>query len=802
MLCPQALSPQIHPKPQDCINTTPFRSIPAFLSREKELEALNAAPLSHDRSQRIDVAITGPAGVGKTELTLKFIEDNAARFDHVLWISSENETSIYNSFINIAHELKINEVPHSVSDFELLVKTIYKTLTPYNCLLIFDNVDIDIQICFPPMGVDRSKFFIVVTSQFTEWPCTLHLPLPCFSPEVSCQLLESRLGASEQTQLLAEQLGHLPLALQTAVLYIKHQRELKQFVHEEYTVEDFISELASSPEKFLNYEPANYGNYNKSLSVICDLAKGVIAKCNHGDLALKLLNIMSFLKPDQIEVSTLEYIIVDNAMNEALLLLKNYSLIENVEKIISMNPITQYVNQNSCNTKIMLTEILTAFNKEVLNRTFPFCFHSSVCIQTLYIWKFTCKFDDLVKKYCSLFLAAARDGGNNEKTLRNIEEQNKVLEKVCNWGNDDFKTHKMFQILILSRSGQAEKVLDACEKFFADAKPHALSHHYKMSVLHYKSCALFKLRRFEEAWELCEDVYNRRCDYNGRKNSNTLDSLQVLCRIACKLHEQGQKDKLQSLKPILEVIFDNEDWNSSPGMPKRAAERMDIVRETMNYCLESGEEEETLAFFTRLLTKLESKLESPHILIELATIEKSKCLLKLGEQKVAWDLVIALKDEDGYSAAVITVLCNMACMVQKKMKRKALQTCVDILKTYLTGDFVHQFEKTLKNIETLEESLHAAGKDADVLELYTRLHTVMLADYPKGDEPQVLRVLLYKALYLCDHERVDEAWQIYEYVCELSGCEPQQKPDDWEEVHAILSQFEAELLKEGAISPL
>jgi hypothetical protein len=90
------------------LNTLPYPEYRGFYGREDILKQLGAALLPTQSSRGIQsVLLHGLGGVGKSQTALAFAHRNSGCFDAIFWVRSETETSLKDSFTNIALALQI-----------------------------------------------------------------------------------------------------------------------------------------------------------------------------------------------------------------------------------------------------------------------------------------------------------------------------------------------------------------------------------------------------------------------------------------------------------------------------------------------------------------------------------------------------------------------------------------------------------------------------------------------------------------------------------------------------------------------
>jgi DNA polymerase III delta prime subunit len=376
---------------KDGINTARPNSATteSFFSREEELAKLTSAIENQERKHLVHVAITGMPGVGKTLLVHKFITDNVSKFHNVIWIQAETESEAISAFLNLAKHLNIisknSAVKNNSTYLTCFLSNIYKMLNKTKTVIIFDNAFIDINKFLPPVGIKTNNVTIIVTSQYSEWQCNLHIPLQCFSPDVSEQFLVQNLEncSRENAQKLAQCFDHLPLALQNLVSYFEDTKKITTLDGHKFTVDYLMiqavdeslrykisggSRYSHCPEDICKFTSTNLSTDRNGIMSMCDSAFKHISKLQYGELAIKLLKLMAYLIPDSIEVSLffkLEGIKDKNDINKAILLLQNFSLVSSQESTIAISKVVQYIIRNIYNRETLLKEILTCFGNNL-----------------------------------------------------------------------------------------------------------------------------------------------------------------------------------------------------------------------------------------------------------------------------------------------------------------------------------------------------------------------------------------------------------------------------------------------------
>ena len=196
----------------------PLRS---FTGREALLAAL-AARLWGDEPV---VALTGMAGVGKTEVARAYGWRHRDRYQGIWWVNAEDPVTMIDDLVRLGVRREprlVDMLPSDAAAFTL--DWISQAAADRPWLLVYDNVEsaAAIRAQRPPSGAH-----VVITTRLDRWDDDADaLPVAVFEQDTSVRFLvgdpatatPAELGAA---QALAEALQHLPLALSHARAYCR-----------------------------------------------------------------------------------------------------------------------------------------------------------------------------------------------------------------------------------------------------------------------------------------------------------------------------------------------------------------------------------------------------------------------------------------------------------------------------------------------------------------------------------------------------------------------------------------------------
>ncbi|KAF8720316.1 hypothetical protein AX14_011029, partial [Amanita brunnescens Koide BX004] len=285
---------------KDALPLTPRKySSALFTGRDEYLQKLRDYFCSNVGGQRKSFLLYGLGGIGKTQICLKFIEQNVDMFSNIFWIDASSKTSIELGLMQIA---QANNAPYDTKKSALSVLNWISQITHW--LMVYDGADGDFQIIesfFPPGNGGN----ILITSRnvgLKRITLTSLKVLNMAEEEAISLLFKSAAldGISDLNSNLARNLASaldgIPLALDQAGTYIlTTQCGIADYL-ELYTKHKH--ELMSNPEfkGTSGYDRNVYRTWDISMQKIEEMsAKGTGTEALAAQSAIRILRIFAFL---------------------------------------------------------------------------------------------------------------------------------------------------------------------------------------------------------------------------------------------------------------------------------------------------------------------------------------------------------------------------------------------------------------------------------------------------------------------------------------------------------------------------
>lgn len=286
-----------------------------FVGREDILEWLLARiPPAVEVGECQTTAITGIAGVGKTEVALQAVYRVHERYPgcSVFWVRADRWAAFESAYLEIGRALQIHDIGFDTTGSLDAVKTALEK-SPSQWLLIFDDLDDSIAnyiLTYLPLSRQGSILFITRNARpmYRLGIATASiLTIPPLSQHEAntmlCKLLkleEHQLSDDRSAAELVEHLGRLPLAIQVIS---------SNMLHAKITTADVLKHYSASEEaqsKLLSMGLEESSRYHDDHKLIPDpyLASFLILQ-QSDPLAADYLKFICFLNAEDIPISIL-----------------------------------------------------------------------------------------------------------------------------------------------------------------------------------------------------------------------------------------------------------------------------------------------------------------------------------------------------------------------------------------------------------------------------------------------------------------------------------------------------------------
>jgi tetratricopeptide (TPR) repeat protein len=283
-----------------------------FTGREPLLEELRrrltGGRLAGEPTAVLPHALQGLGGVGKTQLAIEYAYRFAADYDLIWWIPADQTALLRSSLAALAPRLGLTGIaPERVEDGLRAVLDSLRRGEPFSrWLLIFDNADQPETLKeVLPTGGD-----VLVTSRNHRWQSVVDaVEVDVFTREESVEFLRRRVPGSrdEDSEMLAEELGDLPLALEQAGAL---QAETGM------SVTDYLKLLKTEARKLLAENPPS--DYAWPVAAAWSLSMAQLR--DQMPFALDLLRLCAFFGPEPIPRDLVQRgrYVLDSPLREAL----------------------------------------------------------------------------------------------------------------------------------------------------------------------------------------------------------------------------------------------------------------------------------------------------------------------------------------------------------------------------------------------------------------------------------------------------------------------------------------------------
>ncbi|KAL3283636.1 hypothetical protein HHI36_006775 [Cryptolaemus montrouzieri] len=392
-----------------------------FIGRLNIIEKLHQILLeagSRAISQRI--CISGLGGIGKSELVRKYIHTYRASFDEkIVWINAESYKTLVESFCRLAQDkLRIPIIKDDKRiNMKSIIEKVYNYFSDGKSLFIFDNAmklrsqeedDEGIDKFLPSSSPHVKNPYIIITSRNQRWGDLKTIVLESFTLEEAAEFIEKALNIKDGSQVteiqdLNKKLQYFPLALQQAVAYIKERNRVLKNFDSVFTINNYLLEYDEKTKKLLNFKfPEDSDNkYTKTTYTTWKVSTDIIKtnkKC--GFKAMQILNMIAYTASSNISVKIFLKFKNRETLEEAIQLLKQYSLINSEERetLVRVHELVQQVIRidlkEAKREKDVIKKTLGLLSNTLLQNSFRYNVDHA-----LSVWNYASKYEELVRKF-------------------------------------------------------------------------------------------------------------------------------------------------------------------------------------------------------------------------------------------------------------------------------------------------------------------------------------------------------------------------------------------------------------------
>ncbi|GAA2532678.1 FxSxx-COOH system tetratricopeptide repeat protein [Pilimelia columellifera] len=322
LLAPEALQP-VRP-----IHNLPRRPTSPFVGRDAEMQALTATVSASD-GVAVQV-VHGLGGVGKSELVLQYSHVQRDRYLVRWWITAQSGDEIDAGLVALARRL--NPGTSTAQDIDLVDWAIGWLQTHTGWLLVLDNVEARSAV-ESLIGQLDSGHIMITSRRDIGWETLSEhcLRLATLPADASVHLLVHRSGQDHRplSASLADELGHLPLALHQASAYLAQTKT---------PVEAYLARLRAQPAKVLAVT-AHGDAAERAVARVLTITLDTIGR--HEPAAAVVLGILSFYAPDNIPRAWFTDLLLPSDVDHVLALLASYNAVGLTTQKISIHRLVQ-----------------------------------------------------------------------------------------------------------------------------------------------------------------------------------------------------------------------------------------------------------------------------------------------------------------------------------------------------------------------------------------------------------------------------------------------------------------------------
>jgi tetratricopeptide (TPR) repeat protein len=272
---------------------------PHFVGRDKETELIrdtlgNSAPTSST------IELAGPTGIGKSELALEYAYRFGFDYDIVWWLPAHDSQSILESIRKLADRIHAPTSNPALETLDVLVADTNRTW-----LMIYDNVDDPavLEGLLPEGGNGH----VLITTSVMDGARAPTITLTELGLDDSARLLTGTVTtlAAADARAVAEEVHHLPLALDLAAAWVAEESGRRKMMHlgtveaTAWAATAFVDRLRVEPDSTPGAAPPSIEN--RVMTIVTETLKSTVL----GRVTVLLAELCSFLSPQGVSITML-----------------------------------------------------------------------------------------------------------------------------------------------------------------------------------------------------------------------------------------------------------------------------------------------------------------------------------------------------------------------------------------------------------------------------------------------------------------------------------------------------------------
>ena len=281
------------------------------------------------------VFLTGPGGIGKSQLARETVFQVKSKYELILWFSANSEYELVEEFNNAALYYKL--IPEKSTDFDSIFLILSAFINRYDSsLVIYDGAD-DIPIDFLITNCFFTNSDIIVTTQNSnvdrdEFPV---IPVTTFTLDESKSFLLNNSNSRHRMEADHKIVENLSTTLENYPLALEYARAYVNKMH--ISFEDYLTIYNTNKQKILN---SSITSYKKTAYTAWKISFEKVLQ--YTPTAKDVLNIIAFLDSHDIPIYDIfkdQYSLYD--FNQITASIASYSLFTMNDNLANTHEITQ-----------------------------------------------------------------------------------------------------------------------------------------------------------------------------------------------------------------------------------------------------------------------------------------------------------------------------------------------------------------------------------------------------------------------------------------------------------------------------